>query len=113
MLKTMKLDTFHETRRTMDIRETDELQCVSSPHCIQGHDELEYAATKLVGAVGVERTGHILSHGEYTQVDGHAPGGHILTVGRVGCVEAQEDVAFDCEINGGLDEDGEEIKSAS
>ena len=54
---------------------------------------------------------HVLGQGEYAEVDGHTPGGHVLAVGRVCFMEAQDDVSLDSEINGGLDEDGEEIES--
>lgn len=61
--------------------------------------------SEVVGAVGYDS----LSHGENAEVHGHSPFGHVLTVRGTSFVKAQDNVALDRQINGGLDEDGEEV----
>ena len=53
--------------------------------------------------------GDVLGQGEDAKVDGHSPSSHVLTVGGTSVVEAQDNVTLDCQINSGLDEDGEEV----
>ena len=38
----------------MDVREKDELQYVSGPYCVQGHDELEDAGRRGLLGEGME-----------------------------------------------------------
>ena len=52
---------------------------------------------------------HVLGQGEYAEVDGHSPPGHVLTVRGTSFVEAQDNVTLDFQINGSLDEDRDEV----
>jgi hypothetical protein len=88
-----------------------ELKCVSGVHCVDCHAELEDTVALLREGGREQYIGsNILCECEYTEVDRHLLERSLVPLLCV--VEADEKIAFDGQINSGLDEDDDHEKTA-
>ena len=93
-------------------REAEDLEGISIVYSIQSHDHLEHAVKCLVIIRVVYGMGiGLLRKDENSEVDFHLPGSarSVVAGTKTGLMEAHEQLAFDCQVDNGLDGHGQDV----
>ena len=94
-------------------REAEDLEGIPVVHSIQGHDHLEYAEKVLVMTWRVdERMVDELGKNENSEVNVHLPGccGSVVSEANTGLMKTHKQLAFNRQVNGGLNDHGQYIE---